>query len=272
MELRITSPTAKQRFPSIEWNYEELKKEVAQYVSDFQNLVITEETEKDGKEYRARLNKLRDNIETVRKEMKEKVNEPFKVFEEQIKSVEKPIDEAIDNLDKQLNELSNLKKERKKEDIKKIWHSMMNVPNYLTLDRIWNEKWLNATYSMKQITKDMMEALSKCRKDVDAIKKLPEYSYEAMEYYMDTLDVTTAIQKASEIAEMAKKKAEAQKSGDASIILPEVPRNEVEKEHEATDPEVKKYTFTFEVTLTAEEAKKLGDYCRSNGIKLTRIK
>lgn len=270
MELQIISPKPEQRFPAIKWNYEELKTEIAAAMQDYQNLVVTPESEKDCKETKAKLNKLRTAIETARKDMKKKINEPLVLFERQIKEVEEPIDTAIANLDAQLKEIADAKKEQKRKDILTIWEGMKR-PNYLTIDKVWNERWLNATYSMKQVTEDLTKILAQNQKDVEIIGKLPEYSFEAMHYYSQTLDVQAAIARAQEHAEMDKRKAE-QKAESEPKKIPEVPQNEVQKQEEPEHKEdEQKYTFRFEVTLTAGQAKTLGDFCRTHEIKLTQI-
>ena len=278
LELQIISPTPDQHFPSIRWNYEELKQEIAKSMEDYQNLVVTPDTEKDAKETKAKLNKLLTALENARKDMKKKANEPIKLFESQVKQVEEPINTAIDNLNKQLKELEEARKNQKKKDIEVIFNGISKRPTYLTLDRVWNEKWLNATYSMKQITEDLNNILKENEKNIETINRLPEYSFEAMHYYTKTLDLNAAISLASEHAEMDRRKKEAEaKKGQVAQEdatennLPKIPQNEVENKNEPETTEEKKYTFRFEVTVTAGQAKTLGDFCRENGIKLSRL-
>lgn len=286
LELQIISPTADQHFPSIRWNYEELKQEIAKFMEDYQNLVVTEETEKDAKETKAKLNKLLAALENARKDMKKKANEPVKVFEAQVKQVEEPINNAINNLNKQLKELEELRKEQKRKDIEVIWNGISKKPAYLTIDRIWNEKWLNATYQMKQITEDFNRILKENEQNISTIQKLPEYSFEAMHYYTKTLDLNAAIRLASEHAEMDRRKKEAEAARKAEEAakeqvaqapaatnnLPEAPQNEVKEKSEPEKTEEKLYTFRFEVTVTAGQAKTLGEFCRTHGINLKQIK
>jgi hypothetical protein len=281
MELQIISPKPEQRFPAIKWNYEQLKEEIAAAMKDYQNLVVTPESEKEFKETKAKLNKLRTAIETARKDMKKKVNEPLVLFEKQVKEVEEPIDTAIANLDTQLREIADAKKEQKRKDIEVIWNGIANKPSYFTLERVWNEKWLNATYQMKQITIDMQNALKENEKNIETLSKLPEYAYEAVHYYTHTFDVNAAIQKAAEHAEMERqKKLEEQKKQEQATSpeqpvknLQEIPQNGVKEPVKAENTEVsKQYNFRFEVTLTAGQAKALGDFCRTHGIKLMQIK
>ena len=288
LELQIISPKPEQKFPQIKWNYEELKSEIAKAMQDYQNLVVTADSEKDCKETRAKLNKLRTAIETARKDMKKKINEPLKIFEEQVKEVEEPIDTAIGNLDKQLQELVEARKEQKRKDIEVIWNGIAKKPKYLTLERVWNDKWLNATYQMKQVTQDINDILKKDHENTETLAKLPKYAYEAMQYYAQTLDIARAIDLANEHAEIERRKAEAeakkqeqkpeQKTGQESAeqkadkIMPEVPRIEVNTQKEQEQTWDKVYTFRFEVNVTAGQAKALGDFCREHGIKLTQIK
>ena len=67
LELQIIFPTADQHFPSIRWNYEELKQEIAKAMEDYKNLVVTADSEKDAKETKAKLNKLLTALETARR-------------------------------------------------------------------------------------------------------------------------------------------------------------------------------------------------------------
>lgn len=280
LELQIISPKPEQKFPQIRWNYEELKAEIAEAMQDYQNLVVTADSEKDCKETRAKLNKLRTAIETARKDMKKKINEPLKIFEEQVKEVEEPIDTAIRNLDGQLQELVEARKEQKRKDIEVIWNGIAKKPKYLTLERVWNDKWLNATYQMKQVTQDINDILRKDHENTETLAKLPKYAYEAMQYYAQTLDIASAIDLANEHAEIERRKAEAEAKKqeqetaghEAEKILPNVPQNEVKKEERTERNEEKLYTFRFEVRVTAGQAKTLGDFCREHGIKLTQIK
>lgn len=279
-ELQIISPKQDQHFPYIKWNYEELKQEIAQSMEDYQNLVVTPDTEKDAKETKAKLNKLLTALENARKDMKKKANEPVKKFEEQVKEVEEPINTAIDNLNKQLKELEEVRKNQKKKDIEIIWNGISKRPSYITLERIWNEKWLNATYSMRQVTEDLNNILKENDKNLETINKLPEFTFEALHYYTQTLDLKAALSLASEHAEIARKKKEAEankaeekKEQETQVVknLPETPQNEVVNKNEQEKDEEKIYTFRFEVNVTAGQAKILGEFCRTHGIALKRI-
>lgn len=73
---------------------------------------------------------------------------------------------------------------------------------------IWDEKWLNASVSMKSIEEKMRARLNEISTAVFTLNKLPEFGFEALELYKETLDLPKAIEKAQHMSEIAKKKAQ----------------------------------------------------------------
>ena len=285
LELQILSPKPGQKFPTIKWNNEQLKAEVAAAVADYQNLVVTVDTEKDCKETRAKLNKLRTAIEDARKDMKRRITEPLKIFEDQVKEVEAPIDSAIQNLDTQLAEVKQIKQDQKRKDIREAYEKG-EAPEWLKLEQIWDDRWLNVSFPMTDVIKAIDQTISHINSNLEVIANLPEFAFEAEELYKQTLDFKGAIEQAKQMSIIQKRKAAA----EAANSLPESPQNEGEEKPSVTDTKdvhverteqplnatedvsLKKYSFTFETTITAQQAKALGDFCRENGIKLIRIK
>ena len=284
MELQIISPKPEQKFPAIRWNNEELKSEITAAMADYQNVVVTPDSEKDSKALRAKLNKLLTALETARKDMKARVQEPLKVFEAQVKEVEEPILTAIANLDKQLGEIKVQKQEQKRREIEERFASGQ-FSEWLTLEQLWDEKWLNASVTIEKIIKDIDEKVRVINGNLRTINALPEFAFEAEEIYKQTLDFGQAVRQAKEMAEIAKRKAaveaqktmpvepqngsqeqaETPKAEDMPAEQPKTPINGAEQEK----PKV--YTFRFEVTLTAAQAAAMGAWCKDQGITLTRI-
>ena len=70
MELRITSPQEGEFVKEIQWNHEELKKELTVRTEKYRSLVLTEDDISYGKKERAALNKFKDAMEAGRKRVK----------------------------------------------------------------------------------------------------------------------------------------------------------------------------------------------------------
>lgn len=283
LELQIFSPKPENKFPTIKWNNEELKAEVAKAVADYQNLVVTPETERDCKDTRAKLNKLKTAIEDARKEMKRRVNEPYAIFEKQVKEVEAPIDQAVQNLDKQLAEIKVMRQEAKRKQIEEAYSKGI-APDWLKLEQVWDDKWLNVSVSMNDIIKSIDEKVSHINANLGVIANLPEFAFEAEELYKQTLDFKGAVEKAKQMSEIQKRKAaeaarkaqEQEQQEQPEKVLSKEEQNEAAEAAKqplngAEQEQLKKFTFTFKTTLTAAQAAALGNFCKEQGITLTRI-
>jgi hypothetical protein len=303
LEIMISSPRPGQRFPGIIWNNEELKKEIAEAMQGYQNLVVTPGTEAEHKELRAKLNKLYTALEAARKDLKKRAEEPIKLFEKQVKEVEEPVATAINNLDKQLKEFEAQKKEKKRQDICEIFQKLPK-PEWLRIEQIWNEKWLNASMGLNKSTSEMQETISGIESNLAVIRGMPDIAFEAERYYSESLNFAESIKRAKDNLEIQrqkqeaelKKKAEAEQKAveaektaqfekevaqarQAAFSTPEIQQNVVLQEAEKSNttapaqqvqPE-KLYTVTFRVTLTKAQARILGDCCRANGIVLEKV-
>lgn len=208
MELRIISPQENGFVQEIQWNNEELKTAIAAKMEDYKDLVFTEETIKEGKKDRADLNKLRTAIDNERKRVKKLCMDPYNKFEQQVKEVLGLIDEPIRLIDMQIKEVELAKKEEKRVEIQKLFETI-GFQSFVTLDMIWDEKWLNVTVSLAKIEEQMKSIMYQIGDAVLTIHKLPEFSFEAMENYKQTLNLSQAIAEGQRLADIQKRKEEA---------------------------------------------------------------
>lgn len=212
MELQIMQP----QVPAISWNYEQIKAEITEKVMDYTAVVYTADTIKEAKEDRARLNALAKTIDDERKRIKKVYEQPLKNFESQAKEVTGIIKNASDRIDRQVKEYEESKKAEKRQQIEQLFPTLGFQP-FVTLDMIFDQKWLNATVSMSKIEEQMRTRMCQIGNDIMTINCLPEFTFEAMENYKQTLDLNQAIAEGSRLAEIARKKAEyeAQKAAQA---------------------------------------------------------
>ena len=207
MELKIYSPTADGFVKEITWNHEEIKKEVAEKVSYYKNLVYTDDQIQDAKKDRAKLNKFVQALEEKRKEIKKQCLTPYEDFERQMKEIIQIVNEPINMIDSQVNEYYQKKKDEKADKIKEIFVEIGFQP-FVKFESIFNAKWLNTSVSLKKIKEEMEEFKYKVGNDVAAVNALPEFSFEALEVYKATLDVSKAIQEGHRLADIQRRKAE----------------------------------------------------------------
>lgn len=89
---------------TIDFNFEELKGQLAESLALYTGLVVTEDGIKGAKEDRAKLNKLREALENKRKEVKRECMTPYTDFEAKVKELVGLIDQPIAAIDAQLKE------------------------------------------------------------------------------------------------------------------------------------------------------------------------
>lgn len=204
MELRVSEITIPE---GIEFNYEELKKELTEKVQFYETLVYTEDQLKEAKTDRASLNKLKKALNDERIRREKEYLKPFAEFKEKIIELIGIIDKPIQMIDEQVKDFEEKRKQEKRYEIGQIWQETEH-PEWLVLTKIFDDRWLNASYSMKQVKEDIDEILTRISEDTKTIEELPEYSIEAADIYKRTLSLSVAISEGKRLAELYKQKEE----------------------------------------------------------------
>lgn len=208
LELKILSPQEDGFVREIEWNNEEIKAGIAAMMEDYRGLVFTENTVGDAKKDRANLNKLKAAFEDERKRVKKLCMEPYNRFEKQLKEVTVLIDEPAKLIDAQIKEVEQMKREEKRKEVQELFKTI-GFQNFVTIEMIWDEKWLNASVPLSKVESQMKDIMYRIGEEVGTINHLQEFSFEALEVYKKTLDLTQAIRKGKELADIQKRKEEA---------------------------------------------------------------
>jgi hypothetical protein len=283
MELRVEPVT----FPEvIQFNYEELKAEITSKVEMYKNLVYTGSDQiKDAKADRAALNKLIKAMSDERIRIKKDCLKPYDEFERKIRELTDIVNEPVQLIDKQIKEYEQTLKEEKRKEIEALFETI-GFQAFVKLDMIWDEKWLNASVSMKSIEEKMRERMYQISTDLLTLNRLSEYAFEAVSVYKETLDMHKSIAEAQRMSEIAKKKAEAEarkkaeeerrakeaeekKASEKTAIISESVPEQQQPEHTVTEPE--KMEVRFAALLTTEDALALKEFFQSRNIEFRAI-
>lgn len=295
MELLVSEY---QRPESILFNYEELKAEITEKTKMYETLVYTDDQIKDAKADKAKLNKLKKTLNDERIRLEKEYLEPFNDFKSKINEIIRIIDKPVAVIDKQVKEFEDKKKQDKYDAIKVMWEELEH-PSELTLEKIYNSKWLNASTSMKSIQDTMTAAVEKFKQDIATLSNLSEFGFEATEVYKSTLDVNKALYEAQRMSQIAKAKAEREAELERQRIEREerarraeeearkIAEQEVKQEYqtpdiveveepkqviESTDNSVNEKTWvSFSALLTTEDAYALKDFFNSRNIEFKAI-
>ena len=299
MEMRMITDLNTALPAEIVFNFEELEAELKDRLHHYKTLVVTEDAIQEGKADLATLRKLREAIETRRKEVKKLCAQPYNAFEAKVKKLVALIDEPITVIDSQVKEFAEMERQKKREEIDAAYeeHVPDSIRDIIPLERILDPKWLNKTTTMKAVN-EAIEALVK-RTNVDMLLIAsvdPEYMAGVRAKYAETLDITAAmeyqkyLQRTAELfrqqeedlqrtAELFRQQEEAAARRQAKENVQEVqePAEEkaaaqaVQEPAESTRQEETIHSLRLELRLTSNQAKVLKAFLNTNNIQYTRI-
>lgn len=266
----------------IVWNYEQLRSELSTALADYQNRVYTEDMIADAKTDAAKLNKLKKAISDERIARKKEWLEPFETFEAQAKEICQMIDTASSGIKTQLDTFEQKRIDEKTDHIESMFAEIMSnydLP-FISFRQIFNEKWLNKSVSDKAITKEITEICEKVVSDLEIIKRMPEYSFEAEAVYKQTLNLNNALAEGERMSQIAKQKAERERAEALAKaqaqIEAEKKQTEAQKfielcQESKEEPNEPVYDFKFACRITQTQAIALKQFCNENKIKLIKI-
>ena len=142
MELRVKPYEAP---PAIEFNFTELRNELLERAKVYETVVYDEEHIKDAKADRASLNKLKKALNDERIRRKREYLKPFEDFEAKVNEIISIIDKPCALIDRQVKEYEERIRADKELSICRMWNEEIEHPDWMRLDFIWSDRWLNAS-------------------------------------------------------------------------------------------------------------------------------
>ncbi len=270
MEIKVQSTELK---PYV-FNEEELKQKLVDYLDKYQKLVFTEETVKDAKNARAELNKLSKGITSKVTEIKKHHLIPFTEFKGKTDGLLELIAEPLAEIDKQIKAFEIKQKEEKNQLILDYWNNLdlveklgEDLAHKLELKQVFDDKWLNATVSMKKIKEAINTFVDKVDADCSVINDLDTpFTLVLFNIYFKTFNLTdvmtqnnTLIQEKKEADEKeAKRKAEQEareaKAKEEAEAKAKREAEEAEKQAKIKEDLAKQQAEIQNDCLTKEEA------------------
>ena len=278
MELKVNEYQLPEQ---ILFNYEELKAELTEKVQHYETLVYTDDQIKEAKADRATLNKLKKALSDERIRREREYMQPFNEFKSRINEIISIIDKPVAVIDKQIKEYEDTKKQEKLEEIKKLW-SEMEAPDGMTLDKVFNDRMLNSSFNMKHVKQCFIDAIDRFNRDMAVLVNLPEYSFEAQQEYISSLDLSKAMNVENRLSRLTKQKAEYEAEQErlraeeekkaVQPVVPDVDADSVSKVEKVTpDPIPTKQWVAFQALLSTEDALALKEFFNSRNIEFKAV-
>lgn len=292
---------------AVGFNFDQLKQELEVSLGKYQNMVVTEDSTKEAKADRAKLNALKTTIDDKRKEIKREWNAPYIEFENKIKVLTGMIDEPIQTIDKQVKAYEQAVKDEKAAEIrdyfnKEIGDLLLLVP----YEKIHVPKWLNLGEKLPAIKKEISAIIETIQSDIKVIKDLEmECEPQMLDKYLVNFSLSEAMAEKKRWEEQVEKMLEYEKQqvlkkqqeeakkialerakssaadaeteeiilGQVSIIGQEdhVSERPESAPQQVTEPEQNLEVLVFKVAVTPEQKKALRAFFVENKIKVGRV-
>ena len=253
------------QLPIIEERLHALKSEIEARVSTALAMECTDTTLKEVKQMRTTLRKELDEFEQRRKDVKAKIEAPYKAFEEIYKEC---VSNTYKNADAELKcKIDSVEAARKAEKLKKVKVYAEELKQatglfWLDTDRIIPPVTLSV--SVKSLIDKVSQAIESIKNDVDCIDDA-----EILAEYQKTLNLAQAqktvkerreaIERAKQQAEQTQKQDEVQKQVESKIDEVLTPPTVQETE--------KMYRMSFTVVGTRSQLKEIKQFLESRGIQ-----
>lgn len=170
------------QLPEIEFKgYDDLKKQLEEDVSKYQNYIVTQDTLDFDTKLRAELNKKAKAIDDKRKEIEALISAPIKEFKNKCDVLKNLYVEVSKNIDIQIKKFEEDRKKIKRDEINQLIYKLSSElglkDKYRELLE-FDERYLNKTYSIEEVQKDLsskiqilLEKQLEEEKNIEAIKK-----------------------------------------------------------------------------------------------------
>lgn len=225
-------------------NFEDIKLEL-------NNILSTIDLE-DFENEKARLNKLKKSIEDKRKEIKKEIMSIYDTdFEPQVKEIVSLIDNTIDILNKRVEAKKEAYEREKRVIVEEIWQELDF--KLIDLDKIFNSKWLNKTYTERQVQDDMISLITKIKEDLVVLDSLEDKDILKARYLTNlNLAETISVYNAEKQA-----KSRLYQTNDTKEV--EIPTS------------IEKHSITLKITGSKEQLRKLNGFLEDNFIEWEQI-
>lgn len=248
MELKIYNPQDSGFLQKIEWNFEDLKKEITAASQEYESSVYTDDTIKAAKSDRAKLNKFVDALNGKRTEIRKALLKPDEQFGQEIKELTSIVQKAISNIDSQVKSYEQRLREEKISKVQEFYEENINdLAPILPFDRVFKSEYANASTTMKSIKEDILSLIQRVGEGLAIINEVDsKYAGDMKEVFLRTYDIGAAMAERNRL-EVAEEKRKAYEE--------ELARKKAEREANV-QKETSRVIQAGNVVAPAEEPKK----------------
>lgn len=249
------------QLPNIKYDLSDLKENIEKVKQEYSDFTVSNENIPKAKKLKSKLNKLVKEINRKRIDISKVIKQPITDFESEIKDLTKEIETVSVNIKNQLDEFDNATKEKKKQEILNhdLWQDYM----------LFNEKWLNKSFSMKDIEKEMKLQEQNYSNNALLIATTCQNLELNSEKYLEMLTNHKNIQ---EIIELINNDKQVKNEYlDRQTEIEEIDTQEMINDIKEETKNQTKITYTLKLVGTVTQLKALKQFIVDNGIEYEKV-
>lgn len=225
-----------------------------------------------AKEDKALLNTTSKKLNDERIRLEKEFMQPFNNFKDVVSETTIMIKEASSKIDEIVKEVENKAKEQKRTEILKVYDEITEkeaISSIIHIDMVFDERYLNKTFEIDKVKKDLEDKIKKIVQDLETIKNLKsEHELALTNQYLKTFNLGEVIIENNRLNELKQ-----------NTIKVEVKQEEIIKEKiedmtttkvVSEDEDIIK-TYKLEITGTLDQQKKLKQFLELNKMHTVNI-
>lgn len=259
-------------------NKDVLDQAVDEFISKYENIIVTEETLKDAKNSKAQVNALKKALDDKRKEQKRIYNKPLNAFENEIKAYIQKLNNVYQSINDGVKFFEDKQRDERKQNVQAMIIEVAEAnavdPETVEIQKQWLLKSATKAKTMSEIV-EAVQRQKRINKDIEMITEyclklnLPATRYIEIARDFDYWEAKKAVDADHEHlmqqkeAERAAKQAEVERQKEQLV---EVGDKQIDSETGEVVKELQ--VLTLKIKGTKEQLDSLGRVITASGIEV----
>ena len=211
LTVRVERPV----IPAMNWNKDEVQKNLDELLASYTGRVYTPESIKDAKADRAAVNKWDKQLAAALTAAKRLYTDPLEDFQKSIREMQAQCKKISGAIDQQVKAVEQAQREEKASTLRLVYRDCVGeLEPLISFDRLLVPQWLNKTFDLAQAEKELRKAVETRREELRLIRETcGEDAEPCITEYLRALSVNDALHEHSrrEHARAAQAEAEVQR-------------------------------------------------------------
>jgi len=259
-------------------NYSAVVAAVKERLKTYEGLVVMEDAIPQAKQEVANLRRVAKTASDLRISVKKEHEAKIAETINQLKEITDLYTLAANKIDSQVKEFEKKAEEQKEAEIRDYWDEHVGkIGEFLSINTVWNPRWLNKGYTMTQVMYDIDSAIDRATSGMRTILGMnTPHQQTLLRTLFTTLDMQKVMEEKLALDEQAEKMEAKTESAQIASHLPQetisAPEAQSIPETQKTplEEDFKQYTISFKVTGTRNQILALREFLIANDIKFMK--